>query len=68
LSGRNQIRSYASFQKTIYAFHRFSILAFDATAAEIFHQLKSGHPRREIRLSGLMRSKERNKQLTATVG
>lgn len=44
-AGRNQVRSYASFQKTISAFHKFSILAFDTEAAEIFHQLKSGHPR-----------------------
>ncbi len=43
-AGRNQVRSYASFQKTINSFHRFSILAFDAEAAEIFHQLKTGHP------------------------
>lgn len=28
-AGRNQIRSYASFQQTITAFHKFSILAFD---------------------------------------
>ena len=44
-AGRNQVCSYASFQKTITAFHRFSILAFDAEAADIFHELKSGHPR-----------------------
>jgi tRNA(fMet)-specific endonuclease VapC len=44
-AGRNQVRGYASFQKTIHAFHRFSILPFDAEAAEIFHQLKSRHPR-----------------------
>ena len=42
---RNQVRSYASFQRTITAFHKFSILAFDTEAAEIFHKLKSEHPR-----------------------
>lgn len=44
-AGRNQVRGYASFQRTITAFHKFSILAFDAVAAEIFHKLKSEHPR-----------------------
>ncbi len=44
-AGRNQVCGYASFQKTITAFHKFSILAFDTRAAEIFHQLKSEHPR-----------------------
>lgn len=44
-AGRNQVRGYASFQRTITAFHKFSILAFDAEAAEIFHRLKSEHPR-----------------------
>ena len=45
VAGRNQVRAYASFQKTIAAFHEFSILAFDAEAAEVFHKLKSEHPR-----------------------
>lgn len=44
-AGRDQVRGYASFQKTITAFHKFTILAFDAEAAELFHRLKSEHPR-----------------------
>ncbi len=44
-AGRNQVRAYAGFQRTIAAFHGFSILAFDAEAADIFHHLKSKHPR-----------------------
>ena len=44
-AGRNQVCGYASFQKTITAFHKFSILAFDTGAAEIFHKLKTAHPR-----------------------
>lgn len=44
-AGRNQVCGYASFQKTTTAFHKFSILAFDTGAAEIFHKLKTAHPR-----------------------
>ena len=44
-AGRNQVRGYGSFQKTIAAFQEFSILAFDAEAAEIFHRLKNEHRR-----------------------
>jgi len=44
-AGRKQVRGYASFQKTIAAFQEFSILAFDVEAAEIFHKLRSEHPR-----------------------
>jgi len=44
-AGRDQIRGYASFQKTVTAFHKFAILAFDNEAANIFHSLKSEHPR-----------------------
>ena len=45
-AGRDQVRSYASFQKTITAFSKFSILAFDTDAAEIFHKLKRELPRK----------------------
>ena len=44
-AGRNQVRGYESFQKTITAFTKYSILPFDTDAAEIFHKLKREHPR-----------------------
>ena len=44
-AGRDQVRSSASFQKTITAFTNYSILPFDTDAAEIFHKLKREHPR-----------------------
>lgn len=43
-AGRDQVRAYASFQKTVAAFRQFDILAFDETAAEHFHLLRSEHP------------------------
>ena len=43
-AGRNQVRAYASFQKTIIAFHKFDILPFDDDAAERFHRLKKAFP------------------------
>ena len=45
-AGRDQVRSYAGFQRTITALGKFSILAFDTDAAEFFHKLKRGHPRK----------------------
>jgi hypothetical protein len=47
-AGRDQVRGYASFQKTITAFHKFSILAFDAEAAE-----SSTNSKPHIRVPGL---------------
>ena len=44
-AGRAQVRAYASFQKTVTAFHEFSILPFDDEAAAIFQKLKSEHRR-----------------------
>lgn len=44
-AGRDQINGYASFQKTVTAFQKFDILPFDREAADIFHRLKSAHPR-----------------------
>ncbi len=44
-AGRNQIRCYASFQRTITALHKFEILPFDEEAAEHFHRLRKEHPR-----------------------
>lgn len=44
-AGRDQVRAYASFQKTIAAFRQFDILAFDEAAAERFHLLRREYPR-----------------------
>lgn len=43
-AGREQVRAYASFQRTIIAFQKFDILPFDQEAAEQFHTLKKAFP------------------------
>lgn len=43
-AGRDQVRAYASFEKTILAFHRFGILSFDDDAADRFHSLRKARP------------------------
>ena len=44
-AGRDQIRAYASFQRTIIFCHKFRILAFTEDAAEHFHRLRADLPR-----------------------
>ena len=44
-AGPEQVAAYASFQKTVLAFQKFSLLPFDVDAAERFLVLRKVHPR-----------------------